>query len=300
MAFTSAKELLDICERDGKRISQVMLDSETERGKQDGAEIRSQMQKTLEIMRASYQEPLLHSVDCIGGLIGGEGRRLVARLERGEALLGSLLTRALAYAMSVMEQNSAMGCVVAAPTAGSAGVLPGVLFAMQEELGLSDDALVDGLFCSGAIGYLYMRNASVAGAEAGCQAEIGAASAMCAAMIVELCGGTPRQALDASAMSIGNLLGLVCDPVAGLVQCPCQARNAIGVTNAFTCAEIILSGTKAIIPFDEMLDVMYRVGVDIPAALRETALGGCAATPTGKAIRSRIFGADKPSDTKQG
>lgn len=290
MTFANGEELLRLCQTHQLPISQVMLAAEEARGKQTRGEILAQMRQTLAIMRQSCAEPLASDVHCMGGMIGGEGRKLMARVTAGTSLLGAAVGRAVACAMAVMEYNSAMGCVVAAPTAGSSGVLPGVLTALQEQNGLSDDALIDGLLCAGAVGYLYMRNATVAGAEAGCQAEVGAASAMAAAAIVELCGGTPNQALDASAIAISNLLGLVCDPVAGLVQCPCQSRNAIGVTNAFTCAEIVLSGRAALIPFDEMLDAMNRIGHDMPAALRETALGGCAATPTGKRWRKAVFG----------
>ncbi len=290
MAFVSGQDLLAQCERDGTPISRVMLLQEAERGKEDEAAVLTRMRQTLDVMRQSCREPLEGPVQCIGGMIGGEGARIMARERAGQALCGGLFAKALAYSMSVMEQNSAMGRVVAAPTAGSAGVLPGVLLAMQEERGLDDDTLVRGLLCAGAIGYLYMRNASVAGAEAGCQAEVGAASAMTAAALVEMQGGTPRQALDAASISISNLLGLVCDPVAGLVQTPCQTRNAMGASNALACAEIALSGTRAAIPFDEMLAAMYKIGLDMPAALRETSLGGCAATPTGCAWHRRVFG----------
>ena len=278
-----------LCAERGWRVSDAMLTQEVERGRETEAEVWARLRQTLDIMRLSCREPLESPVRCIGGMIGGEGRRLMARQTRGEALCGGLVTKAVAYAMGVMEQNSAMGRVVAAPTAGSSGVLPGVLFALGEERGLPDEALLRGLLCAGAVGYLYMRNATVAGAEAGCQAEVGAASAMTAAAVTELCGGTPQQSLDASAIAIGNLLGLVCDPVAGLVQAPCQARNAIGATNALTCAEIVLSGTPALVPFDEMLAAMYKIGRDMPAALRETSLGGCAATPTGCRWRDRVL-----------
>ncbi|MDD2648601.1 MAG: L-serine ammonia-lyase, iron-sulfur-dependent, subunit alpha [Eubacteriales bacterium] len=299
MAFSSGEELIRLCEAEGISISEAMLRAEVERGKQNREEVLDFARKTLEVMRKSYQEPLEKPVKSIGGIMNGEGHKLAQRLKNGENLCGPLVTKAIAYSMSVMEQNSAMGCVVAAPTAGSSGVMPGVFFAMQEERGLSDDELIKGFLCAGAVGYLYMRNASVAGAEAGCQAEIGAASAMTAAAVVEMCGGTPAQALSASAISISNLLGLVCDPIAGLVQYPCQMRNAMGASNALTCAEIVLSGTMGIVPFDEMLDTMYKIGKDMPSSLRETALGGCAATPTGCKWRNKIFGSKESKDGKE-
>ena len=184
------------------------------------------------------------------------------------------------YAMAVLEVNASMGLIVAAPTAGSAGVLPGMLFALQDCYKISDERLIDALFNAGAIGYLAMRNATVAGAVGGCQAEVGIASAMAASAAVELMGGKPEQCLDAASTVLMNMLGLVCDPVGGLVEYPCQNRNAAGVANALVAAELSLAGIRQFIPFDEMLDTMYAVGRRIPLELRETALGGCAATPS--------------------
>ena len=164
-----------------------------------------------------------------------------------------------------------MGLIVAAPTAGSAGVLPGMLFALQDRYNISDERLIDALFNAGAIGYLAMRNATVAGAVGGCQAEVGIASAMAASAAVELMGGKPEQCLDAASTVLMNMLGLVCDPVGGLVEYPCQNRNAAGVANALVAAELSLAGIHQFIPFDEMLDTMYAVGRRIPIELRETA-----------------------------
>ena len=202
--------------------------------------------------------------------------------------MSSMLSKAIAYSMSVLEVNASMGLIVAAPTAGSAGVVPGVLLALADEHNIDDEALCNGLVNASAIGYLLMRNASVSGAEAGCQAEVGAASAMAASAIVELMGGTPEMCLDAACFALSNLLGLVCDPIAGLVESPCQSRNAIGVANAITSAELVLSGVKHHIPFDEMAQAMLRVGKSLPFELRETAMGGCAGTPTGCSLGCNI------------
>ena len=182
--------------------------------------------------------------------------------------------------MGVLEVNASMGLIVAAPTAGSSGVIPGVFCALQEEYDFSDEQIVKALFTTGAIGYLITRNATVAGAEGGCQAEIGAAAAMAAGGAVELFGGTPAQVLSAASSVIGTMLGLVCDPIGGLVEAPCQKRNAVGASNALVCAEMTLAGVDNLIPFDEMVDVLYKVGRSLPYELRETALGGIAATPT--------------------
>lgn len=191
------------------------------------------------------------------------------------------LSKAIAYAMAVLEVNASMGLIVAAPTAGSSGVIPGAVLSVCEDYGLGDAAVFDGLLNASAIGFLFMRNASVAGAEAGCQAEVGAASAMAASAIAQLLGGSPQQCLQAASLALSNLLGLVCDPIAGLVESPCQTRNAIGVANAFTSAQLALAGVNHPVPFDEMTEAMYKVGKSLPFELRETALGGNAATPTG-------------------
>lgn len=216
----------------------------------------------------------------MGGLIGGEAQHLNIHAQKGKAICGSLLQKAITYAMAVLEVNASMGLIVAAPTAGSSGVVPGLLLALQEEYHLSDEQLLKGLFNAGAVGYLAMRNATVAGAVGGCQAEVGVAAAMAASAAVELLGGPPGQCLDAAATVLMNMLGLVCDPVGGLVEYPCQSRNAAGVANALVAAELALSGVRQLIPFDEMLDAMYAVGRRLPVELRETALGGCAATPS--------------------
>lgn len=168
-----------------------------------------------------------------------------------------------------------------------------MLLALQEEYGLADEIVLKGLYTAGAVGYLLMRNASVAGAEAGCQAEVGAASAMAAAAAVEMMGGTPSMCLEAASAALSNLLGLVCDPIAGLVEAPCQNRNSIGASNALVCAEQTLSGIRQMIPFDEMVTAMYHVGRSLPFELRESALGGCAATETACQRTCQIFGGEK-------
>ena len=239
------------------------------------------MRKVLEVMRQSAQKPIKMPQKSMGGLIGGEARMLDVYQGKGSSVCGKVLGRGITYAMAVLEVNASMGVIVAAPTAGSAGVVPGVLLALQEEYGISDERMVDALFHAGAIGYLAMRNATVAGAVGGCQAEVGVAAAMAASAAVELMGGDVQQSLDAAATVLMNMLGLVCDPVGGLVEYPCQNRNAAGVANALVAAELALAGIRQLIPFDEMLDTMYQVGRRIPYELRETALGGCAAAPSG-------------------
>ena len=190
--------------------------------------------------------------------------------------------------MAVVEVNASMGKICAAPTAGASGVLPGVLIESARERDWTDEQLVDALFTAGAIGLLFARNATISGAGGGCQAETGVASAMAAAAIVELSGGAPVQALDAAAMTIKNILGLICDPVAGLVECPCIKRNALGAVNALICADMALAGITSLIPFDEVVATMLTVGKDIRSEYRETAKGGLAVTPTGKKVAERV------------
>lgn len=283
MNFKNGKELLALCHEKDMRISEVMLTREVTLGESAEADILARLSGSLEIMKKAAHGPIKEPVTSLGGLIGGEGKRITEAASSGSAplLCGEPLTKAIAYAMAVLEVNGTMGLIVAAPTAGSAGVVPGVLLGTCEHYDFNDEKLLTGLLNASAIGYLLMRNASVSGAEAGCQAEVGAASAMAASALVELFGGTSEMCLSAASMAMSNLLGLVCDPIAGLVEAPCQSRNAIGAANAFTCAQLALSGIKHHVPFDEMADAMYQVGCSLPMELRETALGGNAGTPTG-------------------
>ena len=280
MDFKSASELLALCRRENLPISEVMRRREVELGETAREAVDRRMARALEIMGESAALPLKEPARSTGGLIGGESRKLYDHAARGEAICGPVLQRALAYAMGVSEVNASMGLIVAAPTAGSAGVVPGLLLALRDCYEIPDDRLIDALFNAGAVGYLAMRNATVAGAVGGCQAEVGVAAAMAASATVELMGGTPEQCLDAASTVLMNMLGLVCDPVGGLVEYPCQNRNAAGVANALIAAELALSGVRQLIPFDEMLDTMYAVGRRLPIELRETALGGCAAAPS--------------------
>ncbi len=302
MDFTTGKELLDLCTGQNLPISAVMLRREMELGKCSEEEIRKRLARSLQIMEEGTHEPVKKPRKSMSGLVGGEAKAfyetafseiqpeaadsgpswdLGGSLSEAGRLCGSVLSKAIAYSMAVLEVNASMGLIVAAPTAGSAGVLPGAMMAVKESFGMTEERILDGLLNAGAIGYLLMRNASVSGAEAGCQAEVGAASAMTASALVELMGGSPKQCFYGASLAISNLLGLVCDPIAGLVEVPCQSRNAVGVANAFTCAQMALSKIAHPIPFDEMAEAMYRVGRSLPYELRESAKGGNAGTPTG-------------------
>lgn len=278
MDFNNAKGLLELCDNNNLSISEVMKIREFEEGISSKEEIKNKMKRVLEIMRDSATMPVNTPIKSMGGLIGGEAGKL--NKYREKSIGGVLLNKAIMYAMAVLECNASMGLIVAAPTAGSSGVVPGLILAIQDEYSFSDEKVMDALFTAGAIGYLAMRNATVAGAVGGCQAEMGVAASMAAAGAVELMGDSPRQCLDAASTVLMNMLGLVCDPVGGLVEYPCQNRNASGVANALVAAELSLSGIKQLIPFDEMLDTMYKIGKRMPVEFRETALGGCAVTPS--------------------
>ena len=288
MDFYNGKDLLKKCQELNAPISDIMKLRETTTGDLSIEEVDAKLQKVLSIMRQAATKPLASPGKSIGGLIGGEAKQVADHGKTSECVTGSMLSKAIAYSMAVLEVNASMGLIVAAPTAGSSGVVPGVLLALADEHNIDDETLCKGLVNASAIGYLLMRNASVSGAEAGCQAEVGAASAMAASAIVEIMGGTPEMCLNAATFALSNLLGLVCDPIAGLVESPCQSRNAIGVANAITSAELVLSGVKHHIPFDEMADAMLRVGRSLPFELRETAMGGCAGTPTGCSLGCNI------------
>lgn len=280
MDFKKAAELLSLCKEYDKPISQIMMDRECEMTEKPLDEIRSRMAVSLQIMKDATKEAINQPSQSMGGLIGGESRKLSDLQSSGKNIAGNLISKAIAYSMGVLEVNASMGLIVAAPTAGSSGVIPGVLLALQEEYDFTDDQIIDALFTCSAIGYLAMLNATVAGAVGGCQAEIGVAAAMAAAAVVELMGGTPEQCTDAASTVLMNMLGLVCDPVGGLVEYPCQNRNASGASNAIVAAEISLASIHQLIPLDEMMDIMYTVGKKLPAELRETALGGCALSPS--------------------
>lgn len=282
MDFSSAASLLAICKEGGVPISQAMIDREVLHLGGDIADTVARMEHSYDIMKSAVHSAITEEIHSIGGLIGGEGKKLnTYRQSESKPLCGPVISKAIAYAMGVLEVNASMGLIVAAPTAGSSGVIPGVFVALQEEYSFSDAEMVKALFNAGAIGYLITRNATVAGAEGGCQAEVGAASAMAAAALVDLKGGTAEQCAEAFAMALTNLEGLVCDPVAGLVEIPCVKRNVIGAMNAVSAADMALAGIVGHIPADEVIDAMAEVGNAMSKDLRETGIGGLAGTPTG-------------------
>lgn len=280
MDFKNAKELLTLCQDHQLPISEIMRQREIIVGETTDESVNSRMARVLEIMKDAAFSPVKTPVKSMGGLIGGEAQKLSRHLASGKGICGNVLEKAITYAMATLETNASMGLIVASPTAGSAGIVPGLLLALQEVYDFSDEDIQKALFNAGAIGYLAMRNATVAGAVGGCQAETGVAAAMAASAATELMGGTPLQCTYAASTVLMNMLGLVCDPVGGLVEYPCQNRNASGVAIALVAAEMSLAGITQLIPLDEIITIMFTVGKKLPAELRETALGGCATAPS--------------------
>ncbi len=288
--YTTIRELVNQAQAQGVTIGRLALADQAEQCESPAQALVQRMRQDLEVMQAAARDGAERELRSTSGLTGGDAWRMRDYLARGGALCGPVGARAVAIALAVAEYNAAMGRIVAAPTAGSCGILPGAVLALLEQ-GLADaDAAVDGLFCAGAVGMVIANRASISGAEGGCQAECGSASAMAAAALVQMRGGSPEMVENAVAIAIKNQLGLVCDPVAGLVEVPCIKRNAGGVTNALTAADMALAGIRSVIPADEVIQAMREVGESIPCSLRETAQGGLAATPTGKRIREQLFG----------
>ena len=286
----SGEELLKICEEEGISLSEYAIRYEMENRDISREELFERMRKNLRVMQESATEGMDKEVYSVSGLIGGDAYKLRKYFEKGESLTGNTMVLAMAMALSSSEVNAAMGKIVACPTAGSCGILPAVMLTAGEKLNKTEDELIQGLFASSAVGIIIGMNATMAGAEGGCQAECGSASAMGAAAVVEMMGGTPKMSLDAAAIVFKNVLGLVCDPVAGLVEIPCAKRNASGVVSALCTADLVMAGVESKIPFDDAVSAMYKVGTSMPAELRETALGGVAITETGLALKEKVFG----------
>lgn len=284
--FRTGKDLLKICNRENISIGQTALLYEIENGDNTREQVLEEMERNLSTMEESIRQGLEEENISVTGLTGLDADKLLAFKE--QALMGPALTVMTASAMAVVEVNASMGRIVAAPTAGASGVLPGVIISYGYLEKIPREKMLDALFNAGAIGILIARNASLSGASGGCQAEVGSGAAMAASALTELRGGTPEQCLHAAAMTLKNLLGLVCDPVAGLVECPCIKRNAIGAVNAVLCSDMALAGITSIIPFDEVVDAMKNVGRVMHPDLKETAKGGLADTPTARKIEEKL------------
>lgn len=288
--YNSLADIIKMAEENHMPLSQLVLSQQAQQLEKSEEEIYEQMRQNYQVMAECVEPGCDPDLRSTSGLTGGSAAKMRRVSESGKSLTGSVISGALYRALAVAELNAAMGRIVASPTAGSCGILPAAVLTMQEEKGLSERACVMSLFTASAVGMVIANNACLAGAQGGCQAECGSAAAMAAAAIVELAGGTPSQAEQAVAIALKNILGLVCDPVAGLVEIPCIKRNASGVAGAFVAAELALAGIDSAIPADEVILAMKRVGDSMSSTLKETAEGGLAATPTGRKLHEQVFG----------
>ncbi len=289
MFVSSGKELVEICSKENITIWEYTIREEIEKSGLKRKQVVDKMKHNLDVMMSSSLYAQENNVTSVSGLIGGDALKIKQYADLGETLTGDFMVKAMARAISSSEVNAAMGRIVACPTAGSCGILPAVVISAGEKLKKSEEDLVHALFTASGVGIIIAKNATIAGAEGGCQAECGSAAAMASAAVVEMMGGSPEQAFDAAAIVIKNVLGLVCDPVAGLVEVPCAKRNIAGTVSALTTADIAMSGVKSKIPFDEVVWAMYKVGRQLPPELRETAMGGIAITPTALRLKDEIF-----------
>ena len=291
--YHKAHEVIKETKEKNCRISDVVLQNESKLTERSAEEIREKVREVLRVMQDAAQSGIDKETKSVSGLIGGNAVKTDQFRKTKQTVCGDVVNRAIARALSSSEVNASMGRIAAMPTAGAAGIVLAAVITAAETINADENAMIDALLTASGVGQLIKKNATISGAEGGCQAECGAGAAMAAAAIVELYGGTPEMAFDAAAIAIKSILGLVCDPVAGLVEVPCSKRNATGVVNAMACADMALAGITSVIPFDEVVDAMYKIGKSLPAALRETSLGGLATTPTGETIRCRLMKGDK-------
>lgn len=285
--FNNIRDLIELAEAENTALHEIIIRREIQASQKTREEIILSMQANWQVMQASIERGINNTEKSLSGLTGGDAKRLYAYRQKG--YMGQEVLSAAAYAVGISEVNAVMGRIVACPTAGSCGIVPAALYAAKMERNLAEEDIVNALFTAAGIGMVIDQNASIAGAAGGCQAECGTAAGMAAGALVELAGGTPEQIGNAVALSIKNLLGLVCDPVAGLVEVPCVKRNGFAVVEAMLAADMSLSGIQSVIPVDEVIDAMNRIGKALPKSLRETSEGGLATTATAKAIEKRIY-----------
>jgi len=285
--FLSIEELVKQA-ADFPSVAELMIATEIENHGHSRERIIETMERNLAVMKQSIEEGV-DGVTSVTGITGGDATRLNDYIQAGNFLSGETILTAVRNAVAVNEVNANMGLICATPTAGSAGVVPGVLMAAIERLQLTHEQQIDFLFTAGAFGLVIANNSSISGAEGGCQAEIGSASAMASAALVCAAGGNADQAAQAIAITLKNMMGLICDPVAGLVEVPCVKRNALGSSQAFISADMALAGIRSMIPPDEVVAAMYQVGRQMPQIFKETAEGGLAVTPTAQRLAKEIL-----------
>ncbi|MBU5443594.1 L-serine ammonia-lyase, iron-sulfur-dependent, subunit alpha [Paenibacillus sp. MSJ-34] len=300
MRFSTLENIVELCHQESVSIGQLMIREQARESGKSESEAFAQMAVYYQVMKEAVRKGLEEDTTSRSGLTGLDAQRVRTYMELETPSLGEAACRSMAYALAVSEVNASMGRIIATPTAGSCGIIPGVFVSAQERFGWDDEKMVTGLFSAGAIGYVIANNSFVSGAEGGCQAEVGSAIGMAAGALTELRGGTPRQAVHAVGLALKNSLGLICDPVAGLVEIPCVVRNGFGAVTALAAADMALAGVRSVIPSDEVIGVMLEVGSAMPEKHRETAQGGLAQTPTGRQLMKRLYGTrprNKEGDT---
>ncbi|QJD82700.1 L-serine ammonia-lyase, iron-sulfur-dependent, subunit alpha [Cohnella herbarum] len=290
MRFSTLEQLVELCREESVSIGRLMVMEQAQETGKTELHVIEQMSSYYQVMKEAVRKGLEEDTTSRSGLTGGDAQRVMNHLQNNTSSLGSEACSALAYALAVSEVNASMGRIIATPTAGSCGIIPGVFVSSQIRFGWDDAILVNGLFAAGAIGYVIANNSFVSGAEGGCQAEVGSAIGMAAGALTELRGGTPEQAVHAVGLALKNSLGLICDPVGGLVEIPCIVRNGFGAVTALAATDMALAGVRSVIPSDEVIGVMLEVGTAMPEKHRETSKGGLAQTPTGRKIMNRLYG----------
>ncbi len=288
--YHSCRQLLEMAETRNVPIHEIVIENEMKHSDMSRAEVMEHMKERYGIMFASAEKALDQPLPTEGSLITGIASNQYRHSQSGATLCGRFINTVMARALSCSEVNASMGKICAMPTAGSCGIVPAVLISVGEKYEKTQEDVINALITATGLGAVVVENATVAGSEGGCQAECGVAAGMAAAGAVELSGGTPAMSMEAFSLALINIMGLVCDPVAGLVQIPCAQRNASQAVNALLSADLALGGSKFPIPTDEVIDAMYKVGKLLPVQLRETAMGGIAATETAKRITDKIFG----------
>lgn len=288
--YNSIAYFRELAEKENKKISQLVFEEQAISMETSEENLYNEMKKNYDVMVESVRDGMVDMLRSTSGITGGDAKKFSEYIKKGNTITGNVLCEAIDYAIAVSEYNAAMGKIVASPTGGSCGILPAALLTVQKKGNLNEKDVIMSMFTAAGVGMVIANCASLSGAAGGCQAECGSASAMAAAAVVELWGGTPKMVENAVAIAIKNILGLVCDPVAGLVEVPCIKRNASGVANAFVAAELALAGINSVIPADEVIDAMKKVGDIMHPSLKETAKGGLADTPTAHRLYEEIFG----------
>lgn len=284
--FSCMEDLMSLAESSGKSVADIIVEYEAEHSLKSDISVKKHMSEIWQVMKDSADKGVANTQKSVSGMVGGDAKKLFMY---ESSYCGDFVRDAAAYAVAVAETNAVMGKIAACPTAGSCGIVPGVLLAAQKHYGYSDERIGQALFTATGIGMVIENNAMIAGAQGGCQAECGSAAGMAAGALADLAGGDVRQIGNAVALAIKNLLGLACDPVAGLVEVPCVKRNGFAATVAVLAADMSLAGINSVIPVDEVIDAMYRIGRMLPEAIRETAQGGLATTCTGLKLKKKIY-----------